>query len=139
MITGLAHGCFDIFHFGHLNHLESARRLCDKLIVCITPDAYVNKGPKRPVFPAVQRARLVAALRCVDEVFIGEGPDVAINALTKIKPTRFFKGQEYEIGNHPAFERERKFCGAMGIEVWFTHEDVFSSTLALQRLKEAAA
>jgi cytidyltransferase-like protein len=138
MITGLAHGCFDVLHFGHVAHLQAARQLCDWLVVCVTPDEYVNKGPHRPVFTAEQRRQVLFALSCVDEVFVGDGPEVGINALALIKPRRFFKGQEYEASDHPGFRRERLFCEANGIEVMFTHEPVFSTTLALQRLAAAA-
>ena len=44
------HGCFDLLHIGHIKHLQAARRMGDVLIVTMTPDRYVNKGPGRPVF-----------------------------------------------------------------------------------------
>lgn len=138
MIIGLAHGCYDVFHFGHVAHLQAAKALCDRLMVCVTPDAYVNKGPNRPVFTAEQRVKVVSALLCVDHAFIGEGPDVALNALSKISPHRYFKGSEYETNNHPGFLREKQFCEANNIEVVFTQGETFSSTLALARLRQAA-
>lgn len=137
MIVGLAAGCFDVLHYGHVLHLEAARNLCDRLIVCVTPDEHVNKGPKRPVFPANMRLTVIAALRCVDHAFVGEGPNVAINALAVVKPDLYAKGQEYRDRHHPAFAEERAYCEANGIKVMFTQEDVYSTTLALQRLKEA--
>ena len=45
---GLAHGTFDLFHYGHLKYLQRAVDQCDVLIVSITSDAFVNKGPGRP-------------------------------------------------------------------------------------------
>lgn len=136
-IIGLAHGCFDILHFGHVAHLEAARACCDQLWVSITPDALVNKGPHRPVFTIEQRAKVIRALSCVDRIHVGKGPDVALEALATIRPRRYFKGQEYETIDHPGFLRERQFCEANGIEVVFTQEGLFSSTEALRRLKEA--
>lgn len=136
MIVGLAHGCFDVLHFGHVAHLEAARKLCDRLVVCVTPDAYVNKGPDRPVFEAARRALVLQSLRAVDHVFIGEGPDVAIRALRLVMPARYFKGNEYWMSAPPAFEAEREFCRAAGIDIAFTNEDSFSSTETIKRLKE---
>ena len=52
----LAHGTFDLLHMGHVRHLEQARAQGDILIVTITGDDFVNKGPGRPVFTAMLRA-----------------------------------------------------------------------------------
>src|SRR5665213_4263659 len=51
-----AHGTFDLVHLGHVKHLEAARRQGDVLVVTVTGDAYVNKGPNRPVFGEQLRA-----------------------------------------------------------------------------------
>ena len=48
----LAHGVFDLLHIGHIYHLQEARAAGDVLIVTLTADQHVNKGPGRPVFPA---------------------------------------------------------------------------------------
>ena len=45
------HGVFDLVHLGHIRHLEAAKREGDILIVTVTADAQVNKGPGRPIFP----------------------------------------------------------------------------------------
>ena len=42
---GLAHGVFDLLHMGHVRHLEEVRRHATRLIVSVTPDRFVNKGP----------------------------------------------------------------------------------------------
>ena len=51
-----AHGTFDLLHIGHVRHLELARSLGDVLVVTITADGFVNKGPARPVFSEELRA-----------------------------------------------------------------------------------
>jgi cytidyltransferase-like protein len=130
---GLCLGCYDVLHHGHVRHLQAARALCDWLVVSITPDDCVNK-PGRPVFTATDRAKVIGAMRCVDEVTIGQGPDPALRALDSIRPQRYFKGQEYERNNHPGFLQEKRFCEANGIEVVFTREPTFSSTETLRRL-----
>ena len=66
----LCHGVFDLIHPGHIRHFQAARREGDVLIVTLTPDKYVGKGPGRPVFNQDLRAESLAALSCVDCVAI---------------------------------------------------------------------
>ncbi len=66
-------GTFDLFHFGHLRILERAAALGDFLCVGVSSDAFnFSKKGKYPVFSEEHRCRIVAALRCVDEVFLEE-------------------------------------------------------------------
>src|SRR5215469_2679424 len=90
-----AHGTFDLLHIGHLRHLEAARELGDVLIVTVTGDRFVNKGPGRPVFPEDLRAEMLASLALVDWVAINQEPD-AVNALGLIRPDVYVKGQDYQ-------------------------------------------
>ena len=53
--VGLVHGVFDILHSGHIDHLREAKSHCDKLIVTVTSDRFVNKGPNRPFFKCNKR------------------------------------------------------------------------------------
>ena len=53
-VVALCHGCFDILHMGHLRHFESASAMADLLVVTVTQDQYINKGPNEPVFPELQ-------------------------------------------------------------------------------------
>ena len=46
----LCHGVFDLLHIGHIKHFEEAKKMGDILVVTITPDQFVNKGPGRPAF-----------------------------------------------------------------------------------------
>src|SRR2546421_407874 len=64
------HGCFDIVHPGHIHHLQYARSLGDLLIVSISADSQVNKGVARPLIPDDLRAASLAALECVDAVYL---------------------------------------------------------------------
>src|SRR3990167_2470846 len=124
-----AHGCFDILHYGHLLHLKFAKSLGDHLVVTITADQYITKGPGRPVFNDAQRAEMLRELRCVDEVQIIHAPD-AVTALEAIKPDIYVKGREYE-GQLP----ELDFCKTFGIRVVFSDEAVHSSIDPLSELK----
>src|ERR1700743_2460668 len=68
------HGCFDIVHPGHIHHLQLARSLGDMLIVTVSADPHVNKGPTRPLIPDALRAGSLAALECVDWVYVNPQP-----------------------------------------------------------------
>ena len=90
----LCHGVFDLLHVGHIKHLEKAKKLGDKLVVTITADEFVNKGPGKPVFNERLRAEALAALEDVDFVAINDSP-TAINVIKIIKPDFYCKGRDY--------------------------------------------
>jgi rfaE bifunctional protein nucleotidyltransferase chain/domain len=90
----LAHGVFDLLHLGHLRHLEEARSHGDILIVTLTADAFVNKGPGKPVFSEQQRAEMLSGLGIVDWVGVNNAPD-ANSVLRAIKPDVYAKGADY--------------------------------------------
>ena len=70
MKTGITFGTFDVFHYGHLRILERARELCDRLVAGVSSDALnLSKKGRSPWYPFEERARIVGALKCVDEVF----------------------------------------------------------------------
>ena len=69
-VVVLAHGTFDLMHLGHVRHLEAAKKEGDVLIVTLTSDRFVNKGPGRPIFTHFIRAEMIASLECVDHVGI---------------------------------------------------------------------
>src|SRR5437588_8934104 len=79
------HGVFDPLHIGHIRHFEQAKKLGDVLVVTVTPDRYVNKGPHRPIFPEDLRAEAIAALECVDFVAINRWP-MAIETILLLRP-----------------------------------------------------
>mgnify|MGYP001583018512 FL=1 len=121
-IVVMANGVFDIFHIGHLLYLQEARRMGDKLVVSITDDAHVNKGPGRPLFNAHQRAAIIHELRCVDDVLIVPG---ALEALEIVRPDIFVKGADY-VGKIE--ERHSEYCKANDIKIRFTNQPLFSTT-----------
>lgn len=83
--VSLCHGTFDLLHIGHIRHLQAGARQADALLVSVTADAYVNKGPGRPVFNEFLRAENIAALACVDQVAINHAV-TAVNVLDAVKP-----------------------------------------------------
>ncbi|MEP9383798.1 D-glycero-beta-D-manno-heptose 1-phosphate adenylyltransferase [Nocardioides sp. KR10-350] len=89
-------GCFDLLHAGHVATLEAARALGDCLVVCLNSDDSVRrlKGPGRPLVPQADRARVLAALECVDEVVVF-GEDTPADVLRRIRPDVWAKGGDY--------------------------------------------
>ena len=59
----LCHGVFDLLHIGHIKYLEEAKTFGDILVVSLTPDNFVNKGPGRPVFHQELRADAINSLK----------------------------------------------------------------------------
>ena len=90
----MAHGVFDLLHMGHVRHLEEARNFGTILVVSVTADKFVNKGPGRPVFNQILRAEMLAALACVDWVIVSEAP-TAESVIEILKPDVYVKGVEY--------------------------------------------
>jgi len=124
------HGCFDIVHPGHIQHLQFAKSLGDILVVSVSSDSHVNKGPDRPLIPDDLRAASVAALECVDVVYINPSP-TAVELLEQIRPDVYVKGREYE-GNHdPRFLAERDLVVRNGGRVVFSSGEVVYSSTAL--------
>lgn len=95
LILGLAHGVFDIVHIGHLEHFKEAKKKCDKLIVSVTSDKYVNKGPNRPAFSIKDRVNFLKSVKWIDDVIVSNH-ETAINSIRKIKPNVYFKGLDYK-------------------------------------------
>jgi rfaE bifunctional protein nucleotidyltransferase chain/domain len=135
LVVVQAHGTFDLLHLGHVRHLEAARALGNVLVVTITADRFVNKGPGRPVFTEALRAEMLAALHFVTYVAIAEAPD-AISAIEAIKPDIYAKGNDYQNPDGDVTGKitlERNTVEAHGGSVRFTDEITFSSTELINR------
>lgn len=92
-------GCFDLLHVGHVRYLEAARSLGDGLIVGVNTDASVKrlgKGPGRPLNPEGDRARILAACACVDQVVLF-GEDTPLALITLLAPDILVKGGDYQL------------------------------------------
>ena len=99
-ITGpvvFTNGVFDLLHRGHIDYLEAARALGNGLVVAVNDDAsarLLGKGTGRPFVPAVDRARLLAALAAVDRVVLfGDATPAAV--IEAIRPDVLVKGGDY--------------------------------------------
>lgn len=128
------HGCFDLMHPGHIKYFQAAKDMGDVLIVTVTPDAFIDKGPGRPVFNQDLRAESIAALECVDLVAINEWP-TAEDTLRLLRPNIYVKGQEFEKLEDKTgkIQKESKVIEEIGAQLRFTHEIVFSSTKLLNK------
>ena len=133
------HGVFDLIHPGHIRHFKRAKAEGDILVVTITPDRFVNKGPGRPVFTETLRLESIAALADVDYVVLNDAPD-AVSAIKKIKPNLYVKGLEYSNAADDVtgkITEEVKAVEAVGGRVFFTDDIVFSSSSLLNRFFDA--
>lgn len=129
------HGVFDLLHPGHIRHFKEAKKQGSRLVVSVTPDRYVNKGPGRPAFNEALRIETLASLNCVDYVVLNDSPD-AISCIQKIKPNIYVKGKEYA-------EHEKDVTGKIADEVravqqaegtvYYTDDIVFSSSSLLNQ------
>ncbi len=93
-------GCFDIVHLGHIDYLEKARALGNKMVLGLNTDASVSrlKGPLRPVVNEYARARLMAALSFIDAVILFDEPTPS-ELIEAIKPDILVKGDDYTVEN----------------------------------------
>jgi len=131
----LAHGTFDLVHFGHVRHLQAARAEGDILVVTITADPFVNKGPGRPVFNHGIRAEMLASLECVDYVAINNAA-TAENVLHAVRPSVYIKGRDYanpEDDVTGKIRDEKDVVALYGGRTVFTDEVTFSSSSLINR------
>ncbi len=130
-----AHGVFDLLHLGHVRHLEAAKSVADLLVVTVTTDKLVNKGPGRPVFHESQRAEMLAALAVVDYVAVSTHAG-AESVIEELKPDFYTKGNEYLHAERDVTGRivtERAAVERHGGRMVFTEDITFSSSALLNR------
>jgi rfaE bifunctional protein nucleotidyltransferase chain/domain len=129
-VVGMCHGVFDLLHPGHFAHFKAAKAKVDLLIVSVTADRFVNKGPGRPLFPEEVRAQTISMLECVDYVLVSEYQS-AIHSINLIRPSIYFKGSDYV--NHASdvtglISKEIAQVKKNGGEIQYTNELTSSST-----------
>jgi len=107
-------GCFDVLHAGHVALLEGAQRLGDTLVVLVNSDDGVRalKGPGRPAVTFADRARVLAALGCVDHVIEFADPDPS-DVLARLKPDIWVKGGDYDTADLPERDVVEAYGGAV--------------------------
>jgi len=131
----LAHGVFDLLHMGHVRHLEMGRRQGSVLLVTVTADAYVNKGPDRPVFPEQLRAEMLGSLEYVDAVSVNNAAS-AEDLIRRVRPDVYLKGGDYiaeEEDITGKISSERDAVEEHGGSVIYTDDITFSSSECINR------
>jgi len=110
----VASGFFDPIHVGHIEYLEQASKLGDKLIVIVNNEKQTIMKKGKEFMPFEERMKIVKALACVDEVFasIDEDPSVC-KSLEAIKPDIFAKGGDRFSHEIP----ETPICREHGIDI----------------------
>lgn len=138
---GFTNGCFDIVHAGHVNYLNKARTLCDRLVLGLNYDKSIRllKGPTRPVNDEESRATVIGGLSAVDlVVFFGaqkEGDDNTAGSLIRaIKPDVYFKGDDYTIENLPEAPIMASFGGKIEL---IPLTEGLSTTKTIEKMKKA--
>lgn len=91
-------GVYDLLHRGHVEYLEDARALGDRLVVGVNSDASVRrlKGPERPILSAEDRAALIGALACVDLAVVFDD-DTPLRLIEAVAPDVLCKGGDYAL------------------------------------------
>ncbi len=129
------HGVFDLLHVGHIKHFKEAKTFGDVLVVSITPDEFVNKGPGRPAFSTSLRLESLSELESVDYVVANKSP-TAEEIIKIIQPNVYCKGPDYKnhsddiTGKITEEENAVKFVGG---KIMYTDDITFSSSSLLNK------
>jgi glycerol-3-phosphate cytidylyltransferase len=111
--TAITFGTFDVFHVGHLRILERAAALADRLVVGVSTDALnISKKGRAPVFPEDQRLAMVAALRCVDHVFLEHALELKADYIRQHSADILVMGNDWE----GRFDWLSPFCRVVYLE-----------------------
>jgi len=124
------HGVFDLVHLGHIRHFNLAKKEGDILVVTITKDKYVKRGPGRPIFNERLRAEALASLAVTDYVSIIDSP-TAIECIKILMPDVYAKGNDYKAKEKDITGRiydEEKAIKSVGGRLAFTDDITFSSS-----------
>lgn len=128
MSTVLTFGTFDVFHIGHLRILERAAALGERLIVGVSSDALnISKKGRPPVFPEDERMRIVAALRCVDAVFLEESLEQKRDYLLQHKADVLTMGDDWK----GRFDEFSDICRV----VYFERTPAVSTTAVIEKIR----
>ena len=128
----LCHGVFDLIHPGHIRHLTSAKKYGDILVITVTADKYIKKGPGRPIFQEALRAEVLSSLNMVDFVAILNS-ESAVEAIKALKPDYYVKGPDYKSRKKRSKIPQKLIDETQALQVFggktvFTDDIVFSSS-----------
>lgn len=126
----LCHGVFDLIHPGHIIHFQQAKKMGDILVVSVTSEKFVRKGPDRPYFSDEMRMKFLEAIEYIDYVMLSEGYTVD-DVVEIVEPDVYVKGEEYKRPQNDitgGIIDEQKLVEAHGGKIAFTSGQAFSST-----------
>jgi rfaE bifunctional protein kinase chain/domain/rfaE bifunctional protein nucleotidyltransferase chain/domain len=127
----LCHGVFDLLHIGHINYFHAAKKIGEVLVVSVTDDNYVNKGPGRPAFKIQNRIKFLKEINCIDYVCISKSP-TAEKIIKSLKPNYYCKGPDYsgsqKINKDLNLKKEIKALNSVKGKFKTVNEEVFSSS-----------
>lgn len=108
----LTSGTYDLFHVGHAEYLERAKKQGDLLIVGVDSDEKVRfrKGPHRPVVPEAERVRILSHLRHVDVITLKKHPEKPNALIRLIRPDVLVLSKTTKHKKEDIAEKE-KYCG----------------------------
>lgn len=134
-ITGYVPGAWDMFHVGHLNILQRARRHCDNLMVgVVTDDALLQAKGKRPIIPLDERMAIVEAMSIVDRVVVDHSSN-KIDAWRLYGFDVLFKGDDWR--GTPKGDRLEEQMASVGVEVHYFPYTAQTSSTKLRALISA--
>jgi len=129
------HGVFDLLHIGHIKHFEEAKTFGDVLVVTITPDEFVQKGPNRPAFTTTLRLEALAGLESIDFVVANKWSN-AVETIKTLQPDIYCKGSDYKDHSDDITGKiddeaaaVKSVCG----EIRYTKDITFSSSSLLNK------
>lgn len=132
----LCHGVFDVLHHGHILHLKSAKKFGTILVVSITSDEFVNKGPNRPINNEIARMKFLTELEVVDYVYINKSKN-ATTVINILKPHYYVKGPDYKNKHKDKTKgifAEENAIRNVGGSIKFTNDDIKSSTKIINEI-----
>jgi D-beta-D-heptose 7-phosphate kinase/D-beta-D-heptose 1-phosphate adenosyltransferase len=130
----MTNGCFDILHVGHVDYLQRARALGDRLIVAVNDDASVSrlKGESRPINPQAARMKILAALAAVDWV-VPFSEDTPQRLICRLLPDVLVKGGDYRPEDIAGGECVKQAGGRVEV---LSFVDGYSTTTLIESLKK---
>ncbi len=104
-ITVAVSGYFNPMHVGHLEMMEKAKQLGDRLVVIVNNDRQVKLKGRVPFLNQADRMKIVSAIKWVDQVFLSIDKDPTVcKSLAKVKPNVFAQGGDRNFGEVPEAE-----------------------------------
>ena len=126
----LCHGVFDLVHLGHIEHFKSAKKFGDYLVVSITKDEFIKKGPGRPLFNYQQRMEFLKNIKVIDEVILSK-TESSIDIINFVKPHFYVKGPDYR--DYSKDKTKKILLEEIAVKknngkIKFTNDETFSSS-----------